>query len=126
MEYAYPNDILMYFILYLDKIDDLLEDVYKILATSETKIPGEFINKLKLAIERKERREKIHTEDELSLREQDTLKLIAEDLSNQEIADKLFISLNTVKTHLKNIYFKLEVNNRAKAITRAKELELLE
>jgi ATP/maltotriose-dependent transcriptional regulator MalT len=35
-------------------------------------------------------------------------------------------SLNTVKTHLKNIYFKLEVNNRAKAITRANELELLE
>ena len=126
MEYASPNDILMYYILYLNKIDDLLEEAYKIQATSKTKIPGEFINKLKLAIERKERREKIHTEDELSLRELDTLKLIAEDLSNQEIADKLFISLNTVKTHLKNIYFKLEVHNRAKAIARAKELELLE
>ncbi len=74
----------------------------------------------------KAKREKNHTKDELSLRELETLKLIAEDLSNLEIANKLFISLNTVKTHLKNIYFKLEVNNRAKAITKAKELELLE
>ena len=39
----------------------------------------------------------------LSDRELDTIKLIAEDLSNQEIADKLFVSLNTVKTHVKNI-----------------------
>ena len=39
----------------------------------------------------------------LSTRELDTLKLIAENLSNQEIADKLFVSPNTVKTHLKNI-----------------------
>jgi len=61
----------------------------------------------------------------LSARELDTLKLIASDLSNQEIADKLFISLNTVKTHLKNIYLKLEVENRAKAVSRAKELGIV-
>ena len=55
----------------------------------------------------------------------DTLKLIAEDLSNQEIADKLFISLNTVKTHVKNIYLKLEADNRTKAIAKAKELGII-
>ena len=55
----------------------------------------------------------------------DTLKLIAQDLSNQEIADKLFISLNTVKTHLKNIYLKLEVDNRAKAVAKAKDLRIV-
>ena len=48
----------------------------------------------------------------LSAREFDALKLIAEDLSNQEIADKLFVSLNTVKTHVKNIFLKLEVDSR--------------
>lgn len=39
----------------------------------------------------------------LSTREMETLKLMAENLSNQEIADRLFVSINTVKTHLKNI-----------------------
>ena len=62
---------------------------------------------------------------DLSARELDTLKLIAGDLSNQEIADKLFISLNTVKTHIKNIYLKLEADNRAKAIAKARELYLV-
>ncbi len=42
----------------------------------------------------------------LSDREREALKQIAADLSNQEIADKLFISLNTVKTHAKNIFYK--------------------
>jgi LuxR family maltose regulon positive regulatory protein len=57
----------------------------------------------------------------LSDRELDILKLIAEDLSNQEIADKLFISLNTVKTHVRNILLKLEVENRSQAVKKAKE-----
>jgi LuxR family maltose regulon positive regulatory protein len=57
----------------------------------------------------------------LSNRELDILKLIAEDLSNQEIADKLFISLNTVKTHVRNILLKLEVENRSQAVNKAKE-----
>ena len=61
----------------------------------------------------------------LSNREIDTLKQMADDLSNQEIADKLFISLNTVKTHVKNIYLKLEADNRTKAIAKAKELEII-
>jgi LuxR family maltose regulon positive regulatory protein len=51
--------------------------------------------------------------------------LIAAGLRNREIAEKLFISLNTVKTHTKNINSKLNVNSRTKAIARAKELGLL-
>ncbi len=70
---------------------------------------------LGLAIERIEKLKKTHTDAGLSTRELDTLKLIAEDLSNQEIADNLFISLNIVKTHVKNTYLKLEADNRAKA-----------
>ena len=48
----------------------------------------------------------------LSTRELDVLREIADGLSNQEIADKLFVSLNTVKTHIANIYSKLGVKRR--------------
>ena len=61
----------------------------------------------------------------LSDRELDTIKLIAEDLSNQEIGDKLFISLNTVKSHVKNIILKLGVDSRIQAVTKAKELGII-
>jgi ATP/maltotriose-dependent transcriptional regulator MalT len=55
----------------------------------------------------------------------EVLHLIAVGLSNREIADKLFISLNTVKTHTKSINSKLSVNSRTKAVARAKDLDLL-
>ena len=61
----------------------------------------------------------------MSDRELEVLHLIAVGLSNREIAEKLFISLNTVKTHTKNINSKLNVNSRTKAVARAKELGLL-
>jgi len=51
-------------------------------------------------------------EYKLTEREYDILKLICEGLSNEEIAKKLFISKNTVKTHIRNIYDKLNVKNR--------------
>ncbi len=63
--------------------------------------------------------------DPISERELEVLYLIAAGLSNREIAEKLFISLNTVKTHTKNINSKLDVNSRIKAVARAKELGLL-
>jgi LuxR family maltose regulon positive regulatory protein len=61
----------------------------------------------------------------LTDRELDVLRLIAQGLTNQEIADRLFISVNTVKTHAKHIYEKLSVRNRAQATTRALEMALL-
>jgi len=63
--------------------------------------------------------------DPISERELEVLHLIAAGLSNREIAEKLFISLNTVKTHTKNINSKLDVSSRIKAVARAKELGLL-
>ncbi|MEL6822263.1 MAG: response regulator transcription factor [Calditrichota bacterium] len=62
----------------------------------------------------------------LSKREHEILLLIAEGYSNQQIADKLFISLNTTKTHLKNIYQKLEVKRRTEALFRARELGIID
>jgi LuxR family maltose regulon positive regulatory protein len=61
----------------------------------------------------------------LSEREEDVLNLISAGLTNKEIAEKLFISLNTVKTHTKNINSKLNVNSRTKAAARAKELGII-
>ncbi|MEK7729809.1 MAG: LuxR C-terminal-related transcriptional regulator, partial [candidate division KSB1 bacterium] len=61
----------------------------------------------------------------ISKREYEVLELIALGLSNQEIAEKLFVSLNTIKTHSSNLFMKLEARRRTEAIRRAKELQLL-
>ena len=61
----------------------------------------------------------------LSERELEVLKLLGTELSGPEIADRLSVSLNTVRTHTKNIYGKLGVNNRRAAVRRAEELDLL-
>jgi len=61
----------------------------------------------------------------ISDRESEVLTLLATGHSNQEIADRLFISLNTVKTHLHNLYQKLEVTRRGQAVDRARSLRLV-
>ena len=60
----------------------------------------------------------------LSERELDVLRLLGTDLSGPEIARELMVSLNTLRTHTKNIYGKLGVNNRRAAVRRAEELDL--
>ncbi len=62
---------------------------------------------------------------DLSKREYEVLQLINQGLSNQEIAEKLFVSLNTVKTHTSNLFVKLAVKRRTQAIQRAKEIGLI-
>ena len=61
----------------------------------------------------------------ISKRELEVLVLMAQGLSNQEIADKLYVSLNTIKTHSSNLFLKLEVSRRTQAIQKAKELRLI-
>jgi LuxR family maltose regulon positive regulatory protein len=61
----------------------------------------------------------------LSVRELEVLRLIAAGLSNRQIAERLFISVRTVKKHVENSYAKLGVNSRTQAIARARELGLL-
>ena len=60
----------------------------------------------------------------LSERELEVLDLLVDGLSNRQIAAKLVVSLGTAKTHIHNIYGKLDAKNRAQAIARARELEL--
>ncbi len=63
--------------------------------------------------------------DPLSERELDVLRLLASELSGPEIARHLVVSLNTVRTHTKNIYAKLGVGTRRAAVRRAEDLGLL-
>jgi LuxR family transcriptional regulator, maltose regulon positive regulatory protein len=63
--------------------------------------------------------------DPLSERELEVLKLLTTALTGPEIAHELMISLNTMRTHTKNIYSKLGVNSRRTAVRRAQELNLL-
>ncbi len=61
----------------------------------------------------------------LSTRELEVLQLMAKGLSNKDIADELFLSLNTIKTHCSKIFEKMEVNSRMKAIEKAKRIGLI-
>ena len=63
--------------------------------------------------------------DPLSDRELDVLRLLDTDLSGPDIARHLFVSLNTLRTHTKNIYAKLGVTSRREAVTRAHDLGLV-
>jgi LuxR family maltose regulon positive regulatory protein len=61
----------------------------------------------------------------LSERELEVLQLIAQGLSNREVAERLFLTVNTVKVHTRNIYGKLDVHSRTEAVARSRELGLL-
>ena len=61
----------------------------------------------------------------ISKRELEVLTLMAQGLSNNEIAERLFVSLNTIKTHSSKLFEKLEVKRRTQAIETAKKLRLL-
>ncbi len=63
---------------------------------------------------------------ELSAREIEVLQNLAVGHSNQEIADRLFVSINTVKTHTNNIYSKLNVKRRTQAIEAARNLKIIQ
>jgi DNA-binding NarL/FixJ family response regulator len=61
----------------------------------------------------------------ISKREYEILEEISIGLSNKEIADKLFVSESTVKTHISNLFVKLDAKRRTQAIQRAKELKII-
>jgi LuxR family maltose regulon positive regulatory protein len=61
----------------------------------------------------------------LSERELEVLRLLTTHLSSREIAEQLVISVNTARSHIKNIYGKLDVHSRRAAVARAQELGIL-
>jgi LuxR family maltose regulon positive regulatory protein len=64
-------------------------------------------------------------QEPLSEREVEVLRLLATNLTGPEIADQLFMSVNTFRTHTRHIFTKLDVNTRRGAVSRAGELDLL-
>ncbi len=69
--------------------------------------------------------EEIQSKLSLSNREMDVLKGISEGLSNKQIAERLFLSESTIKTHSSNLFSKLNVNRRTQAVLKAKEVGLI-
>ena len=61
----------------------------------------------------------------LSKRELEVLQLMAQGLSNQDIAEQMFVSLNTIKTHSSKVFEKLDVRRRTQAIDKAKKLHII-
>lgn len=61
----------------------------------------------------------------ISQREMEVLQLMAAGATNQEIADRLFVSLNTIKTHTSRLFEKLDVKRRTQAIEKAKRLNII-
>ncbi len=84
-----------------------------------------YITKLLAAFEKPATIDQSTLVEPLTGREIEVLKLVAEGMSNPEIAGKLFLSVGTVKTHVKHIYGKLGVDDRVKAASRARELGLI-
>lgn len=94
----------------------------------------DYVGKLLTAFEAEKREGKSHLPaalpdgsllEPLSQRELAVLRLIAQGLSNREISERLFRALDTVKGHNRNIFDKLQVQNRTEAVARARELGLL-
>ena len=61
----------------------------------------------------------------LSKRELEVLRFLTTSLSSTEIAGHLYVSVNTVRSHIRHIYGKLDAHSRIEAITRAQELQLI-
>lgn len=83
-----------------------IDNIKKNISQNSNKTKEELINKL--------------AKYELTERETEVLFLIGEGYMNAEIAEKMFVSINTVKTHTKNIFLKLDVRNRIEATRKTK------
>jgi LuxR family maltose regulon positive regulatory protein len=90
-------------------------------------IAPSYVRRLLAAVDNPEDRRHVKQglTEPLSERELDVLRLLGTDLDGPDIARELFVSLNTMRTHTKNVYAKLGVNNRRAAVRRAQELDLL-
>ncbi len=104
---------------------DLAEAVRAIRAGESVLHPKIIEKLLKQAIDKPDRTTEYKTKDLLSDREMEMLKLLATGMSNKEIAEKLSLSLRTVKAHMSNIFTKMNVASRSEALVEALRREWL-
>ncbi|WP_167618070.1 LuxR C-terminal-related transcriptional regulator [Maribellus sediminis] len=127
--FANPDEFIRLFINEGKDIYAILKELKQTISITSTglldSISMDFLNKLLEAFKKETIFNNSAVEDVLSNRELETLKLIAEGLSNQEIADALFLSIHTIKSHVKSILLKLDVDKRSKAVVKAKELNII-
>lgn len=93
------------------EIADAIRQTARGIPVMATQVTGKMMERL--------RAPETHLHDELTEREREVLQLIAQGKANQVIADELFISLKTVKTHVSNILSKLDVEDRTQAVVYA-------
>jgi len=119
---AEPEGYIRTFLDEGEPMRDLLRQAYS------REIHPNYVHKLLAAFEPHKTRQKSTTQmlvEPLTERELDVLVLLRTELTGPEIAQELSVSLNTMRTHTKNIYAKLGVNNRRTAVRQAKELNLI-
>lgn len=126
IEISYKENYLRIFLdegEYLKNI--MLREKEKLLARLE-KDQAVFLNNIIKVFGNREEIKDADINEILSIREMEVLKYLKEGLTNVEIANALFVSVNTVKTHLLNIYMKLDVHSRTEALAKANELGIME
>jgi len=104
-----------------------------LLETASQGIMPDYIGKILAAFETQKQNREIKPDqpinqtliEPLSEREMEILQLLAKGLSNRKIGEQLFLALDTVKGHNRNIFYKMEVQTRTEAVVRAYELGLL-
>lgn len=113
--------------LFLDEGQPMVDLLAKLAQDRSRSEPAELAQRLLTSAKRQQADEVIAPvlDDALSQRELDVLRLLPTDLTGPEIARQLFISVNTLRTHTKRIFTKLDVSTRRAAVTRAQELGLL-
>lgn len=92
-----------------------ISDAIRAAARGQSVLESQVATKMMNRIRQPKQQEQAPLHDELTDREMDVLKHVAQGLSNQEIADKLFIGVKTVKFHITNIFNKLNVEDRTQA-----------
>lgn len=100
------------YMLKTSSAEEILRAIYKV-EQGELAIETEVSQKVEY------RKNHVELHDDLTARERDILSLLTKGYENQRIADELFISLKTVKTHVSNILSKLEVSDRTQAVVYA-------
>jgi LuxR family maltose regulon positive regulatory protein len=123
LSFAQPEG---YFRIFVNEDEPMHAMLFAFRSTLKKQTPiSEYVDKLLSFIEHPAERPQSNLIDPLSERELEVLRLVADGLSNDEISQKLFVAVSTVKGHNLRIFGKLQAKSRTEAVARARELGLL-